>query len=721
MAGVVVAAVIAAGLAMGHDTVVSQAFSRLELLSLDARFRARGPRPATGDVVIVALDDATLARAPALAQRRAGIASLVDAIHAAGASVIGIDAFFAEPESPLDPALSKDLAAVVDNDQGMGVLPDDIKGLLRRIRQETRGDEVLAASLKAARPVVLAVHGNETGGTLEPAVLRRGRYGQVAPAAGPPPKTASTLLSSLPALSMAAGSIGLVTVEYDDDQVARRLAATRLHQQAYLVPLAVQMAAVQRGLSPARLGYVPDEGIALGDTRIVVEHHALLLNHRGKGAFKTVSAVDVVSGRVDPAMLRGKAVLVGATYLSHDVSATPFNPDAPGVEVHAVAVDNLLAGDPLRRTPAWLDGLLALILGVMGATLLGPLGPRRTAWRLVGLLAVIVTTIVLSTMALGAGQWVALVGPLAATILSASTTLVTAYATEGAERRRLRSAFAHYLAPAIIDELMQNPAALALGGARRQATLLFSDIRGFTTMSESLAPEALTLLLNAYLTPMTRAVLAQRGFVDKYIGDAIMAVFGAPAPTTDHSERALSAAVAMHQELLTLRQTLRADLDCGVGLNTGEVVAGNMGSDERFDYTVIGDAVNLASRLEGLTRRYGVFCIVGPTTRAEASTDFTFRELDLVRVKGREQPVAIHELMSGPGHAIAAYVDVDAFNAGVIAFRAGDFAVAHNAFASFAASNPADTVAGLYLSRLQSLGNDVAGPDWDGVFDHADK
>ena len=333
----------------------------------------------------------------------------------------------------------------------------------------------------------------------------------------------------------------------------------------------------------------------------------------------------------------------------------------------------------------------------------------------------IVTTIVVSTMALAAGQWVALVGPLAATILSASTTLVTAYATEGAERRRLRSAFAHYLAPAIIDELMQNPAALALGGARRQATLLFSDIRGFTTMSESLAPEALTLLLNAYLTPMTRAVLAQRGFVDKYIGDAIMAVFGAPAPTTDHSERALSAAVAMHQELLTLRQTLRADLDCGVGLNTGEVVAGNMGSDERFDYTVIGDAVNLASRLEGLTRRYGVFCIVGPTTRAEASTGFTFRELDLVRVKGREQPVAIHELLSGPGHAIAAYVGVDVFNAGVIAFRAGEFAVAHSAFASFAASNPADTVAGLYLSRLQSLGNDVAGPDWDGVFDHADK
>jgi len=724
VAGVVVAVVVAAGLALGHDSLMSDGLARLELLTLDARFRARGPTPATGDVVIVALDDATLQQAPELAQRRAGMATLIDAIHGAGASVIGIDAFFAEGESPLDPTLIKDLAAVVDDGMDQ-TLPDPIKDLLRRVRNETRGDEVLATSLKAARPVVLAIHRSASGGELEPGVLRRARYGQVAPGAGPPPPTATTLVSSLPSLSLAAGLLGLVTVEFDGDQVSRRLAATRLHQQAFLVPLAVQMAAAHRGLSPAQVGYLPGEAIALGGSRVPIEDHALLLNHRGPNAFKTLSAVDVVSGRLDPATLRatlqGKAVLVGYTYASHDVSATPFNHDAPGVEIHATAIDNLLAGDVLRRTPAWFDGLAALLCGLAGALLFGPLGPRRTAWRVAGLVAVVIGAIALATLALARGTvWLSLMGPLTSTVAAAAVTLLAAYATEGAERRRLRSAFAHYLAPAIIDELMQNPAALALGGARRETTLLFSDIRGFTTLSESLAPEALTALLNAYLTPMTRAVLAERGFVDKYIGDAIMAVFGAPAPTTDHSVRALSAALAMHRVLLDLRRTLRADLDCGVGLNTGEVVAGNMGSSERFDYTVIGDAVNLASRLEGLTKRYGVFCIVGPQTRAQAGGSFTFRELDLVRVKGREQPVPIGELLAGPGHSIASYVDIDTFNGAVAAFRAGAFTNARSGFQAFQQRNPQDPVTAMYLDRLRSLG-DVAGDRWDGVFDHAEK
>jgi adenylate cyclase len=219
---------------------------------------------------------------------------------------------------------------------------------------------------------------------------------------------------------------------------------------------------------------------------------------------------------------------------------------------------------------------------------------------------------------------------------------------------------------------------------------------------------------------MTRAVLGERGFVDKYVGDALMAVFGAPAPTSDHPDRALGAALEMHRQLEVLRATTHAGLDIGVGLNTGEVVAGNMGSEERFDYTVIGDAVNLASRLEGLTKRYGVFCIVGDDTRVRASAGFRFRELDLVRVKGRATPVAVHELLGGPGRTLAQHVDVDGWQQGLTAFRAGLFKDARRHFTAFSERNSSDRVARLYLERLAILG-DNAPAGWDGVVDHHEK
>jgi adenylate cyclase len=238
-----------------------------------------------------------------------------------------------------------------------------------------------------------------------------------------------------------------------------------------------------------------------------------------------------------------------------------------------------------------------------------------------------------------------------------------------------------------------------------------------------MTPEDLVRFLNRYLTPMTQAVLAERGFVDKYIGDAIMAVFGAPAPATDHAVRALSAALGMHKALQDLRASLHAGLDCGVGLNSGDVVADNMGSAERFDYTVIGDAVNLASRLEGLTKRHGVFCVVGERTVAASGSEFSFRSLDLVRVKGRRQPVAIFELLVGPGHVIASYQRLADFEAGVAAFRRGDFVAARVVLMAFIEANPDDIVASLYRERLAALTEqgDVVSADFDGVFDHTEK
>ena len=245
--------------------------------------------------------------------------------------------------------------------------------------------------------------------------------------------------------------------------------------------------------------------------------------------------------------------------------------------------------------------------------------------------------------------------------------------------------------------------------------MLFSDIRGFTEVAERLEPERLVALLNTYLTPMTRAVLARGGYLDKYIGDAVMAVYGAPVRCEDHVARALSTAVDMHRALVGLSGQLEETLSMGIGINTGEVVVGNMGATERFDYTAIGDAVNLASRLEGLTRVYDVQCLVGAETRAAAPASYQFREIDLVRVKGKERPVAVHELLAGPEGQIVEYAALDRFAAGLAAYRAGELAAARAAFAAFAEKNPADAVAKLYLERLAALG-DAAPAGWDGVF-----
>ena len=318
---------------------------------------------------------------------------------------------------------------------------------------------------------------------------------------------------------------------------------------------------------------------------------------------------------------------------------------------------------------------------------------------------------------LGADRWHGVVWPLISVALVGGVGLAMAYVGEAVQRARLRRTFAHYLGAEVLEELLADPRLLDLGGARRELTVLFSDIRDFTGLAERLTPEELVALLNVYLTPMTEEVLVRGGYLDKYIGDAVMAVYGAPVPKPDHAARALATAAAMHRALALLAPSLRArgiELRIGVGINTGEMVVGNMGSRERFDYTVVGDAVNLASRLEGLSKVYGVFCVVGPHTRRAAPAGYRFRELDLVRVKGKGQPVAIHELLAGPDGEVVDYLELGRWDVALAAFRGGDLVAARAAFAAFAAVNPADTVVSLYHERLAALG-DVAPPGWDGV------
>jgi len=298
---------------------------------------------------------------------------------------------------------------------------------------------------------------------------------------------------------------------------------------------------------------------------------------------------------------------------------------------------------------------------------------------------------------------------------------------EERSRRRLKDMFGQYVPPELVEELAADPdSAASMAGERREMTVLFADIRGFTAISETLSAAALKDLLNRFFTPMTRVIFEHRGTIDKYVGDMVMAFWGAPLADPEHARHAVAAALAMRNEAERLRADFRAeglpDVDIGIGLNSGAMNVGNMGSDYRRSYTVLGDAVNLGSRLEGLTRFYGAGIVVGEETRAGQEDAFLFRRLDRVRVKGRSEPLTIHEPLCGREAATAALEEeVAAHERALDAYFARDWETARAAFAELADAHPGDGVYRLFLERMAETDAAALPADWDGVYRHQSK
>jgi len=725
LGGGLVATVLVTGVVALHRVCAWGALGleRLELLSADLRFAMRGPQPAGPETVIVAVDDRTYSEDPLLFERRAGWARMVRAAHRAGAKVIALDALFLEPERLLSDELQRDVesyvAQVPEPDGGAA------DGLLRRAHAELQGDTELEAALKEAGNVVLIMHLGLGSDRSEDRSLARGRYGQSSLGASPPREAARTM-ASFARINESVRSLGFATVIEDDTHTVRQMELALAQGPWVYAPLAVQTVARYLDVSRGRLAYLGSQGeVRIGDKVLPLpSDDKLWINYRGpRGLFPTYSASDLVRGRVPPEALAGRIVMIGMAHLGHDTTRTPFQAGVPGVELQATLVDNLLRGDPLRRVSWQWDVLASLLMGVRVSLLFWPRLVARQSLQVLFSLALFAGWLGATAWLFAhRGVWLTWIGPAAVFVAAAGASLSLSYLGEGLQRRRLRKAFAHYLGDDVIRELLARPDMLSLGGERRNLSVLFSEIRGFTTLSEQLTPEQLVNLLNTYLTPMTDAVLRQGGLLDKYIGDAVMAVFGAPVVRADHAERALRCAAQMHAELEALQpqfEKLGLKVAIGVGINTGDMVVGNMGSRERFDYTVAGDAVNLASRLEGLTKVYGAFCLVSEATRRAVGPEFSFREVDLVQVKGKREAIAIHELLAAPGRELARHRELAACEEGLAAYRAGRFEEARGAFGRFLAANPEDPVARLYLERMATLGEAPAG--WTGVFAHTSK
>jgi adenylate cyclase len=447
----------------------------------------------------------------------------------------------------------------------------------------------------------------------------------------------------------------------------------------------------------------------------------MLINYPGPAeSFTTLSLSDLVDGTFDPAAVRGKAVIIGVTLVGNfDQRVTPFSKIEPGVYVHAAALSNILSQDFLQRPSDAQPLELLFMLGT--ALLLARLLPRvRFALKLGAVVLLVTVWLVVDQVLFTRGIQVATVLPLASLITSAFGVIFLGYFSVDAEKAKLRTTFQHYLDASVMEQVLQHPEKLKLGGERKELTVLFSDIRGFTTLSERMTPEQLVSFINEYLTPMTDVVFANGGTLDKYIGDAIMCFWGAPVDQPDHALRACSAALGFLEKLDGLRSHWRAaglpEVDIGVGISSGLMNVGHMGTQNRFNYTVMGDAVNLASRLEGLNKTYETRILISEATYAETRGHVTARRLGVVRVKGKREPTNLYELRAMGAPVGPDAEAIQAFEAGVERFLARDFAGAETHLRRVIALWPEDAPSLRYLEEINTLKWNRPGPEWDGVF-----
>lgn len=730
----VTAAVIAVTLGLvaaghGHGYRVPGVDS-LETRTIDWRFRTRGPRAITDDrIVIVGLDDETRRAAPDVFQTRRGYARLIAALGAARPRAIALDLFFAAPEVILPPDLAReveDTAALAAADAAPSPALTAARATLDKIVVALHGDDVLAAAIRDARVVVLGAvfrlieraEDRPARPPAEPGGLEKAQLGESVGGAATAPG-AYAVIATLPRIAGGALAAGAVNHYRDEDGVARRMPLVIEMGGRYYQTLALTLAAIVTA-EPTRFIAARRE-VRLGERALPVTAR---LDYPGR-PFPRVSAAAVLDGRVGAAQLEGKIAIVGFTHAAYDKVPTPYDPVFDGVELHAILLHNLLHDELLTDGGTGLRLGALVAFGVLGVVLQLRRIRRRLWLPLAAAALALVAWIAVGQLLFGRGVVVELMLPIitfAAVMLGAT---IATLATEGREKAALRGAFAQYVSKSLVERILANPAAARLGGERRELTVLFSDIRGFSRIAESIPPERLADFMNEYLTPMTDIVLARDGTLDKYIGDAVMAIWNAPLDIADHASRACEAALAMQAALGPLNARWKERglpaVQIGVGINSGPMSVGNMGSDARFDYTVLGDAVNLAARLEALTKEYEVDVLCGEATAAEAR-GFVFRELDLVRMKGKDRPARIFELCGRAGEpGVPTTDDLATWDKAVAAYRRREFADAGVQFLSLLADRPDDGAARVLAARARELAEAPPGADWDGVYDQRSK
>jgi adenylate cyclase len=705
----------------------------LDLKLYDLKFRFRGPRPAGREVVIVAIDDASLKAVGRWPWSRENMARLVSRLKEAGPRVVTLDMIFAEKQETAALRTLKDLGQKISR---RSLETRELMALLKEEERRVDVDRLLAEAVHQPPPTVLGFFFRGVGGTgsvppqrlMESTFIQASTYNLVRLVDTTPSQVpligALGVELNLPEITKAAAGDGYFNMLPDSDGTVRWYPMSIMYGSDFFAPLSLVALKHYLGDPPlaitlSRLGV---DQIRVGRTPVAVDRFGrALINYLGPaGIVPTYSAADVMQGKLPADLLKDKIVLVGATAVGiYDLRVTPFSGIFPGVEIQATAIDNLLHHNFIHTPRLGLPLMLLLILGL--GLMMGLLLPRfSAAWAFVFTLLLVEAYIIINYLLFTRlNLQLEIFYPLAEIVLVYLGITMQRFLAEERERERIRKAFESYVAPAVVQEMLKNPENLRLGGERREISILFSDIRGFTTMSEDLDPEALVNLLHDFLNPMSNIIINQGGTIDKYMGDAIMALFGAPLVQPDHASLACHTALEMVATLNDLNQEWagqgRPPLRVGIGVNTGPVAVGNMGSDRLFDYTAVGDNVNLASRLEGLNKYYGTSILISETTTQALGNGFILRDVDRVRVKGKAHPAGIFELLGEgePEGELARFLE--RYHQALGFYRERQWSQSLAGFQAALELRPQDATVQRYLTLAQKHLESPPGPEWEAV------
>ncbi len=703
----------------------------IENFTYDARVVLTAPGTDDPRVVIVDLDERSLA-AEGWPWPRHKFATLVDELFERyGVRALGLDIVFAEPD---DSALR--LWDRLHREE-FSQIPE-VASRNTSIRAELDHDGRFAAAL-SGRPVVLGyffkpvVRSGElptTGGLCAPLIDAR-----TAQLYDVDFIEARGYGGSLPRLTEAASACGFFDnpLAASDDGVYRRVPLLQQYDGAVYPSLALSLVRLALGDPPVELVFDPPEvrsslhleRLRVGPLEVPVDGRvAAYVPYRGDNrTFTYISAVDVLRGEVvSPERLRNAIVLMGTTAAGlFDLRSTPVNKVFAGVEVHANLVSGMLDGSIRQKAPYYAG--IEVVMHVLIALLLAWAFARLSALASALVSAAVVAGIVGLALAMWSGaDFVMPLGvPVVFTLTLVMAHLLYGYFIESRGKREISRRFGQYVPPELVEELAAHPEAVSMAGESREMSVLFSDVRDFTSMSENLDARELAAMINTFLTRQTAVVQQHRGTIDKYIGDLVMAFWGAPLRDEQHALHAVLAGMQMQRSVRELDDEFERrgwpKLHIGVGINSGRMSVGNMGSEFRMAYTVMGDAVNLASRLEGLTKEYGVGVLVGQQTRDLLPSGWAFREVDLVIVKGRREPVAIYEPM-GPKDQLDPGLreDLARHRGALQLYRARRWDEAEVEFFNLAQGPRPHPVYSLFIQRIMALRENPPPPDWNGTF-----
>jgi len=720
---------------MAHTAnwVTIPTMQRMENILYDLRLRSTTVDSIDTRIVIVDIDEKSLVQEGRWPWRRDKIAYLIDMLFDYyQIKLLGFDVVFSEPDTGAGVELLEKLAA--------GPLHKDplFLSTLETMRPQLSYDDLLAKSLEN-RAIVL---GYFTSHKLE----KNSEVGLL-------PKPLSTdkdlfskflfdeqsYVANLPKLQEKTKFGGFFNnPSVDDDGIYRRVPL--LINYKHQIYESLSLALFRALLEQPDVHYVIGEnyGQQEGDSRLegldiqgfhvpVDEKSILLVPYRGRqGSFAYISATDVLNGLIAPEQLKDKIIIVGTTAAGlFDSRATPVQNVYAGVEVHANILSGLL-DQSIKSRPNYMLAieLLELFFMCLLATVLFPRLSAISSAMLFG-------SLILTSTALSFYSWsylnldTYLATPISLLIMLFGIQILFGYFFENRKKKQLGGMFGQYIPPELVAQMSHSDEEFSLKGESREMTVLFSDVRGFTTISEGMDPQALCELINDILTPVTRVIHEHKGTIDKYIGDAIMAFWGAPMQNSLHASNAVNAGLAILQTLNSIQGAFKAkgwpEIDIGIGINTGKMSVGNMGSEFRIAYTVMGDAVNLGARLEGLTKQYGVKMIVSEFT-SMAAPEFTYRELDKVRVKGKLNAITIYEPLGLTKDLTQEHFQIiDTLGNALQMFRKQQWAESKQIFTSLASAYPEDKLYPLYLGRIAYYLQSPPAADWDGAFIHTSK